>query len=113
MDSVADVERSEREVQPLQKYELKEFAVKTYALVERHFVLLLVSYCCDNSEGNDMPALGRDVAVKRQLVRCMVSGDDICSGVMSIESSVEGTQMIRKPFSEISTEQYSRRPDRK
>lgn len=83
-------------VWPLEKYERSGFQVKTREGLEWKCVPLLVSYCCDISEGKDISAVRHGVAVRRPCVRCMVTGEDIIAGRRSDIRSMEDTRRVRR-----------------
>lgn len=63
---------------------------------------LLVSYCCDIPEANDMSEVRHGVAVRRPFVRYVVPEEDIISGEKAFKRTVMESKMTRSSVLETS-----------
>lgn len=83
-------------MRPLQQHRLKRFSVNDLKVVEWKCVLLLSSYYCSISGGNDTSAVQYALVVKRRCVIYVLNEEDIKSGLMAGERSLKDTIMVRK-----------------
>lgn len=80
---------------------MKIFLMNPRKLVDWSCVSFFVSCICHNSEGREMSAVQHDIAVKISFVNCIVSKDDISSGLLTGDRSPRDTRMVSKSLSEI------------
>lgn len=96
-------------VWPPPKCGLKQIFVKIKGRVERKCIPLPVSYYCDISEAKKLSTAQLIVAIKRPLIRCMITGQNMISVEMYSERPVRYSKPIRSPSYWSWKEQYKKR----
>lgn len=91
-------QRYESSRENLQKWELSRFVVNALELSEWKCIPLLVLYCCDSAEANDITAVRHSGAVRSFSVICMLTEADILNGDVTVVRSVKSAAMIKAIF---------------
>lgn len=81
-------------VEALQKCELRRSVRNTREPVEWRCVILVVPYCDNILEAEELSTVLHGVAAKRPSVRCMVTREDIIRGKIAGERTVKERKMI-------------------
>lgn len=82
----------------LRKSEQKGFVVKTRKLVQWKRLWLLVTYCCDILDNEDMPEVQQGIAVKRPCAKIMLTEKNIMSGLIASEKSLKDYTVTRRRY---------------